>query len=863
MTSEYQNFQTEAFYSHFCGEPLGRSGDQFRYHCPHSLPGKNHIIYVSPSATWCCHHAKCAGDSRCPVQKGGPRQFLSLVRPELSDYEAFQLLNRFGRSVAVSPGLPASREKPPRLWQTLADLTASMPKWTTVKTQIGKPAQVTASYLYHFSNGREAFAVTRVDGPLGKIYLQAKAVPGGWQTGGLKAHRPLFMLLDLPKSLAIPVLITEGEKCATALRAALKKAGFDAWVTTPSQGAMSPQKSDWTPIEGRLVHIFPDNDEPGQMFALQVGELCRQAGAKSVKLISPFYGREPNDGRDIADFITENGNSETIVAAIQAAAAYSQPSSLSEPPSLPTIQIQFGPGTLSEMATCGIEALIKGNAGIYQRSGDLVMIKADEKARLPGIRWPLGEPRITPVSPATLRDKLDSMATWKRFDARNNNWVVTRPPKDAVEIILGRQEWPKLPTLSMIFETPTMRLDGTIIDNPGWDPATGIYFMPKSGEHWNTPTYPTSQEIHAAREALLEVHCDFPFEKECHHAAAVAGILTLLSGLTYLNRPLFMWDANVRGAGKTLGADVSSLIATGRDFPKMIQGSSDSEDRKRITTLAMAGARAVLVDNIVGRFGNAAIDAAITAEGFWEDRLLSQNRTWKGPLFLTWFATGNNIEVQGDLSRRVIPIRILSDDERPERRTGYRHPNLRAWAKAERVRLATAGLTILRGYQAAGKPDQRLINFGSFEEWSSTVRQAVVWAGLPDPYAGNEDVQQKADSDAVGVGTLLQAWYAVFREMPLPLSKIARMEPVSDPQTQDEEFRNDALIALHETLISLAGNDHGNGWSPKKAGWLLRKFEKRVIRGLRFEQCAETRMGVAWKVRQMRPGELPELSFPS
>lgn len=513
---------------------------------------------------------------------------------------------------------------------------------------------------------------------------------------------------------------------------------------------------------------------------------------------------------------------------------------------IPLIRIEYGVGTLKDMTDQAIDALIGADAEIYQRAGELVSVKVDERVKLTGIRWPPGEPRIIPVSASSLRENIDLVSEWERYDSREGEWKTTRVPRDIVENIMGRGEW-KFRTLTMVFETPTMRIDGSLVDKPGWDDTTGIFFMPKPGESWSIPQNPTANDIKAAKAALEEVHCDFPFEKPCHRGAAVAGILSLLTGLTFTNRPLFLWDANVRGAGKTLGADVSCIIATGRDFPKMVQGSDESEDRKRITALAMIGARAVLVDNIVGKFGNAAIDAALTANGSWEDRILAQNKTWKGPLFLTWFASGNNVEVHGDLARRVIPIRMLSEEERPERRTGFRHPDLRGWVKANRVRLASAGLTLLRGFVNAGRPDQKLFNFGSFEEWSELIRNAVVWAGFADPCEGNEDIQEKADTDVLAFAAVLQSWYDLFKEVPFSLAKVARMEP-----EEDDPQRGEKLTALIDALTNLAPNDKGGGWNARSVGRYFKRYEKRVIKGLRLEQCAETRVGAAWKVRAMR-----------
>ena len=40
------------------------------------------------------------------------------------------------------------------------------------------------------------------------------------------------------------------------------------------------------------------------------------------------------------------------------------------------------------------------------------------------------------------------------------------------------------------------------------------------------------------------------------------------------------------------------------------------------------------------------------------------------------FATGNNLSYRSDFVRRVVPIALDARMERPEERTGFRHPQL-------------------------------------------------------------------------------------------------------------------------------------------------------------------------------------------
>ena len=72
--------------------------------------------------------------------------------------------------------------------------------------------------------------------------------------------KPLYRLRDLTARSADPVIVCEGEWCADALA----KAGA---LATTSGAADSAGKTNWEPLAGRTVTIWPDNDEAGQRYA--------------------------------------------------------------------------------------------------------------------------------------------------------------------------------------------------------------------------------------------------------------------------------------------------------------------------------------------------------------------------------------------------------------------------------------------------------------------------------------------------------------------------------------------------------------------------------------------------------------------
>ena len=133
--------------------------------------------------------------------------------------------------------------------------------------------------------------------------------------------------------------------------------------------------------------------------------------------------------------------------------------------------------------------------------------------------------------------------------------------------------------------------------------------------------------------------------------------------------------------------------------------------------------------------------------------------------------TGNNVQLGGDLPRRVIPIEIDPKVENPEDRRDFRYPNLLAHARAERPRLAAAALTVLRAYVVAGRPQHDKPAKGSYEDWDRLVRGAIIWAGGADPLGGVETLRKRGSVDSNELRELLAAWVEAFGPVSVTVSR--------------------------------------------------------------------------------------------
>jgi hypothetical protein len=396
-----------------------------------------------------------------------------------------------------------------------------------------------------------------------------------------------------------------------------------------------------------------------------------------------------------------------------------------------------------------------------------------------------------------------------------------------------------------VITTPTLLEDGSVLQRPGYYAESGLLFVAEPDAGFpELPEQMTQALAERARDALLEVVCDFPFASDAHRASWMAGLLTPLARTAFDGpSPFFLIDGNIRGAGKGLLADTIAQITSGRDFARATYTDDRDEMQKVITSIALEGERLVLFDNLVGAFGNPTLDNALTAVE-WQNRLLKTNYRPRLPLVASWYGTGNNIMLLADSGRRVCPIRLESHDEAPEKRSDFRHPNLLAWVREHRARLLAAALTILSAYCRAGRPDQGLESWGSYEGWSALVRNAIVWAGLPDPALTREELVTHSDRDVESLRGLIAGWREV--------------DPEGEGRTAGQVIellkdkkRLDEFCVLREVLADLFDLSQGKLPSVQKLGYLLRRYRGRNVGGVCFDSRPAHGGRVAWMVRSV------------
>lgn len=147
------------------------------------------------------------------------------------------------------------------------------PARPSLAPKLGKP---TAKWDYTDAQGTLIASVYRYDPRPG----QKEFRPWDALRGVMRAPeiRPLYNQVGL--KTADTVVLVEGEKCAAAL------VDLGICATTAMNGAKAPiDKTDWSPLKGKRVIIWPDHDDAGQIYVRNAASAAARAGALSVEIL--------------------------------------------------------------------------------------------------------------------------------------------------------------------------------------------------------------------------------------------------------------------------------------------------------------------------------------------------------------------------------------------------------------------------------------------------------------------------------------------------------------------------------------------------------------------------------------------------
>ncbi|CAN7652564.1 DUF927 domain-containing protein [Pseudomonas sp. LjRoot277] len=292
--------------------------------------------YTAPNPT---RSDKRAGSLKVNLSKGTWADFatgdkggdlIDLVR-YLDGGTDVEACNKLAGHLNVSPGAAQSKAAPGKTktpeWIAIQPIpTEAMNQCPAKHRQHGAPSKV---WIYRDAQGQPLMALYRFDlgpdedGTPKKVFApltwcqRADGQTTQWRWQGLPDPRPLLRLDELVQRAAAPIILCEGEKAADAAAELLPNYVATCWPN----GSNSWHKADLTPLKGRDVLLWPDNDVSGKACMEAVANKLREIGAASVRVVAlDVFKRKPtlknggavfakggqwDDGDDAADALAK------------------------------------------------------------------------------------------------------------------------------------------------------------------------------------------------------------------------------------------------------------------------------------------------------------------------------------------------------------------------------------------------------------------------------------------------------------------------------------------------------------------------------------------------------------------------------
>jgi hypothetical protein len=195
----------------------------------------------------------------------------------------------------------------------------------------------------------------------------------------------------------------------------------------------------------------------------------------------------------------------------------------------------------------------------------------------------------------------------------------------------------------------------------------------------------------------------------------------------------------------------------------------------------------------------------------------------------TTFATGNNLMLVGDMTRRALVCSLDAAMDRPELRDFDFDPI--AMVLANRGAYVSAALTIIRAFRIAGAP-KMCGPIGSYEDWSEMVRAPLIWVGHADPVESMEQAREE-DPELAAIRELFRHW-SVYLTLLSSYTTNAIIKTACEKRSVSSfDYGTLSFVApeFRDLLLRQAG-DGGAVNSRRLVKWLSR-ISGRVVEGHR------------------------------
>jgi hypothetical protein len=377
--------------------------------------------------------------------------------------------------------------------------------------------------------------------------------------------------------------------------------------------------------------------------------------------------------------------------------------------------------------------------------------------------------------------RIETLITPKDSKNKKPFYAETQVKKTVLKDILSMKNHPGVPVLAGIIEHPIFRSDGTLLETPGYDIKTGLYYSPPVGFVLaDRPARPTREDARdAAKWILDEVMVDFPYESDSDKVNALAYFFRpLIRPMVKGHMPAVYFNKKMLQTGGSKHSRLSSIIQTGHEPVEWGPEASEDEIRKSILSTLADMPDEVMVDNIDEFFSSHNMCKLLTSET-WSARELgtSSQKTYEHRA--SWTFNGNNITAAHDLMLRGFVVNLDARTAHPEARTDFKNGMggaFEVWLKANRGLALSKLVTIIEAWLLDGKPQatKKWCTLSEFNEVMSVLAGLCDFC-LPDELPGfnilsQENMSKAEDSDITSHADFMRSWGMLWGDKRVTLS---------------------------------------------------------------------------------------------
>lgn len=439
------------------------------------------------------------------------------------------------------------------------------------------------------------------------------------------------------------------------------------------------------------------------------------------------------------------------------------------------------------------------------------------------------EVTVVPVTADSLNMLLaEHTRTFKWVSGGKDNPPVRKacaPSITHLRAVVSKTYWPTVPELTGVVGTPTLRPDGSLIQDCGYDQVTGLFYGP-AVQVATVPDVITDEQVRASREYVFaNVFGEFCWSSAGDFANYMALLLSpMLRPYVKTTTPFGMITATTRGSGKTNLTDAIGLLYG--QTSQVLPGRTEELQKKVTSILAGNSSPVVVFDNLKeGSTISSEILATLITKDKWDDRMLGASRNIEATNDRLWLASGNGLTVGGDMASRTVMVRLDPKMARPELRQ-FEMGQFSDWIRepGNREDLLWHLLILVQAWVKDGAVKDQSHTMRGFTKWAQVMGGLLAFHGLTGFLANADDLAAR-DTDEEEWGIFLAKWFEVFG----PSEQLARQVHAS---AQVDWVMGTSVDRWARCFIT---DEEGLTPTPKKLGNMLhgkadRFFGKYILR---------------------------------